>query len=186
MHDVMVNASCCRPPLPPALWETAVMKQGPPGVLPLSASSAPWVQSCTVTRALCGNRLRPCSFSRAGVYVHVCFRQFRTCGVENVLRINTDFVLVFVFVFNGFARAKRPNPRHFPPPEWRRRTNAKEEHVRSVRSFSTTEFEQFKVNCTKSARSVLEHEHKKKTNARSCVHAVRMVLFSKKRAIFEG
>jgi len=60
-----------------------------------------------------------------------------------------------------------------------------------VRSFSTTEFELFKVNCTSPRGPYLNtnmntKKRKKNTNARSCVHAVRMVLFSKKRAIFEG
>jgi len=126
--------------------------------------------------------LGPCSFSRVRVYVHVCFRHFRTCGVRTVLRTNTDFVLVFVF--NPLARAKVSNPRHFPHSgegERTRRTNTSG----GVRPVSTTEFEQFKVNCTKSASSILEHEHehekrgKKNTNARSCVHAVLMVLFRK-------
>jgi len=47
-----------------------------------------------------------------------------------------------------------------------------------VRSFSTTEFELFKVNCTKSARSVLEHEHEhEKEGKRTQMHVLGRVPF---------
>jgi len=106
---------------------------------------------------------RPCSFSRVRVHVHVCFRQFRTCGVRNVLRTNTDFVLVFVSCscscsMVSHVRNDRTHVTFLLQSEGGERTRRKNTSG-GVRSFATTEFELFKVNCTKSARSVLEHEH---------------------------
>jgi len=98
---------------------------------------------------------RHCSSSRVGVYVHVCFRQFRTCGVRNVLRTNTDFVLgscscsMILHVRND-----RTHVTFLLQSEGGERTRRKNTSG-GVRSFFTTEFELFKVNCTQSARYVL-------------------------------